>query len=508
MVKPVLAHGDRPLYALQPRQLDVWRLTPLFRKPPGTPQPKFIGYGGAAGGGKSHLARAVAAGVALRWPGSVSLLVRRTQPELYRNHVAKLQEEVPESLAVYRTRPVSELRWANGSRTVLGYLRSFADVTRYQGDEYDCMIFEESTHYAWETVNWLLSNRLRASGAPGSVPFALFPSNPGDIGHFWYKRWFIDRKYRADLEEDPEDFAFVQAFLHHNEILRRRDPTYERKLKKQPEPYRSWYLFGDWEKGAGVALPQLDRKIHLVPRFEPPAHWLWFGAFDWGFAHPWVFGLYTVSEDGRVFKVDTLRGRRQADGDLIRSIQEVCREREYPLDQLLYVAADRGIFSKRGRDVAYDGPTLAERMIQAGIPVVEANNERIAGLRQLREFLQWRDVHGEGLDDDPMLLFMDTEANQACIDTLERMVTDPLRPEDVLKVNADEFGEGGDDDYDETRYAVASRPARSRSVAPDQEIRAWDPEVLKAETKALRRVRDTPMQGGYDAEVRRLLGGH
>ena len=44
------------------------------------------------------------------------------------------------------------------------------------------------------------------------------------------------------------------------------------------------------------------------------------------------------------------------------------------------------------------------------------------------------------------------------IDTIPRMLSDEKRPEDVLKIDADEFGEGGDDSYDCARYGLMVRP--------------------------------------------------
>ena len=44
-------------------------------------------YGGAAGGGKSHLLRIAFIGWALECPGIQQYLFRRTFPELFRNHM-------------------------------------------------------------------------------------------------------------------------------------------------------------------------------------------------------------------------------------------------------------------------------------------------------------------------------------------------------------------------------------------------------------------------------------
>jgi phage terminase large subunit len=52
------------------------------------------------------------------------------------------------------------------------------------------------------------------------------------------------------------------------------------------------------------------------------------------------------------------------------------------------------------------------------------------------------------------------------IETLPTLQHDPNRPEDVLKVDADEEGVGGDDAADALRYLVAtkSREVRARKL--------------------------------------------
>ena len=44
------------------------------------------------------------------------------------------------------------------------------------------------------------------------------------------------------------------------------------------------------------------------------------------------------------------------------------------------------------------------------------------------------------------------------VETLPALQHDPNRPEDVLKVDADEDGVGGDDAADALRYLVATKP--------------------------------------------------
>ena len=55
-----------------------------------------------------------------------------------------------------------------------------------------------------------------------------------------------------------------------------------------------------------------------------------------------------------------------------------------------------------------------------------------------------------------------TERCGRLVETLPALQHDPNRPEDVLKVDADEDGVGGDDAADALRYLVATK---SRTVA-------------------------------------------
>lgn len=477
------------LYAFQPKQYEAYQLTPLYR-PVGEPGPAYIGFGGAAGGGKSYMSRGLFTAAAFMWPGSTSIIFRRTEREVVANHVNKFRSEVPDTLGgrrLYRYNAKDLIvTWFNGSRTYFGYLKHDEDVFTYQGPEYDLMIFEEATHYSHFQVSWLTGNRLRAT-VPGSRPFAFFPSNPGGPGHFWYKRWFIERRFHEHDGERPDDFAFLQSKLTDNVELMTRDPRYAEKLDRLPEPWRSWQRDGDFSAGAGAALTELDRKVHIVAPFERPAHWSVFGSFDWGYNHPFAFGFYTVSEDGVVFKLDTVTDRRLLPQQIAEKI--TARMAALKIPGLAYITAGHDAWAKmkaRGEDT----PTIAETFATMGLPLAQANIDRKMGLQTLRGALAIKGMGPNGTDGEPRLVFLDTPGNRKCFEQLEQRVTDPDDPEDVLKTDADDWGEGGDDLYDETRYAMASRPQAARSTwGSDEQPSAWDPNMLQAEHERLTRGR-------------------
>jgi phage terminase large subunit len=475
---PLVRYNGKTVYGLQPRQMECMDLTPLSPAHDGVRE--HIAFGGAAGGGKSHLARTVAALVATRYPGSRGIIFRESYNEVMKNHAEKMQEEVPLGMGRFN-KGEKAFRWANGSVTYFGYLESPEDVWRYHGTDYDYMVFEEATRYAFASVNFLTGQRLRSTGAGLPLPFALYPSNPGGPGHTWYKRLFIDRAFRG--KEDPRAYGFIQAFLADNAILNTRDPSYKAKLDTLMEPFLSWYRDGNWKAGSGLYFSELDRRIHVCRAFtHPPEHWPVFGGFDWGYTHPWRFGVYATDEDGTTFKLDTLGGRKQQIRDVIQEIEAGLARLGVPVERLTHVAAGLDIFHKKGRELGYEGPTYAELMLDASIPVVEASVARVRGAMNVRMYLS------HAPDREPALRFCDTPGNSRCLDVLESRIEDPKNQEDCLKTDADLFGEGGDDDYDETRYALASRPMQAPSVGLDVDVRsAWDPQVLQAEHERTRR---------------------
>lgn len=48
---------------------------------------KYVAYGGARGGGKSWAVRTNALLTAARYPGITQVIIRRSYPELYANHI-------------------------------------------------------------------------------------------------------------------------------------------------------------------------------------------------------------------------------------------------------------------------------------------------------------------------------------------------------------------------------------------------------------------------------------
>jgi hypothetical protein len=195
-----------------------------------------------------------------------------------------------------------------------------------------------------------------------------------------------------------------------------------------------------------------------------------------------VFGHYAVDEDGVIFKVNTYRGRWMSDRRIAERINDLI-----DVDSLAYIVVGHDCWAEhkaRADDVT---PSTAERFQEEGIVLSKANIGRGAGLRNFREQVAWQEIESGGEDGEPNFFWMDTDNNHAAFESIASMVVDPDNVEDALKVDCDPMtGEGGDDDYDETRYGLASRPRRATPTWQEQDIRAFSRTVLRYEMEKRR----------------------
>ena len=220
--------------------------------------------------------------------------------------------------------------------------------------------------------------------------------------------------------------------------------------------------------GVGLALPRLNADRHLCQRFPIPPGWTMFGAFDWGFNHPWVYCWFAVDPDGNVYLVETLSGRQQVPRDIANTILM-----SVPATQFITFAGP-DIWQQKGRAAGFTGPTIAEQMQQHGMRMVEARDDRVQGLDNLRRYTWYDDawpMTGENAR-WPRFRMLATEGNRATLAQLHAMQLDPKHIEDVLKVDADASGRGGDDRYDTVRYGLMSRPLAGQ---PAQDSRIAGP---------------------------------
>ena len=286
---------------------------------------KYICYGGARAGGKSWAIRVKAILLCLQYPEIVVCIIRKSYPELIKNHIRPLKKMLkcgrPDALAKYNDKDKTVL-FPNGSMILFSYLETQRDMDRFQGTEADVFFIDEATQQPedyWGDIKACLR-------ATNEYPKRIYLTcNPGGQGHAWVKRLFIDRRFTK--EEKPEEYRFIQALVTDNTALMKAHPEYLDQLKSLPPKKRKAWLEGDWniyegqvfedfreepdlvaaeEAGVNLSAEELRRErrwCHVIEPFEIPKEWTVCRSFDWGYNRPFSVGWWAVDYNGVVYRI-------------------------------------------------------------------------------------------------------------------------------------------------------------------------------------------------------------
>lgn len=286
---------------------ELWKLVDvdiaevLWRPLPGPQSMAFdsdadiIGYGGAAGGGKTDLA----IGLAAQKHHKV-MIIRRESPQL-QGVIARIEELLGNKDGYSGKDNIWRNVGARGVRIEFGSTPHLGDERKYQGRDHDLLVFDEATNMLEAQVRFLLgwvrstkqgvhSQALLTFNPPTSAEgrwvikfFApwldkkhpLYPTPPG------VKRWAISlpaatengtstdvwvertdpcviingelvydfdpMQYKAEDIVTPQSRTFIPSRISDNPYLA--GSGYLRQLQSMPEPLRSQMLYGDFNAG-------------------------------------------------------------------------------------------------------------------------------------------------------------------------------------------------------------------------------------------------------------------
>ena len=442
-----MQHFERADVILQSRQLVASAAARLCDAPDG---PTAIGYGGARGGGKSHwLLAQMGADDCQRVPGLKCLLLRKVGKanlEHFEDLRRRLFGKLKHDFSAFR----GVLTFANGSRIIAGHFQNEKDIDAYLGLEYDVIGIEEATTLTARKYQDI-STCCRTS-KPNWRPRIYSTTNPGGVGHGWYRTKFV----LPMLEKRETETRFIPARVTDN---RWNNPEYVRVLENLTGWQKRAWLDGDWDIAAGQYFTTLRREVHVVADFDETRAREWFIALDYGFAHYTVALLGCTDGDGNIFVVDEHAERlwlpeRHAAAIKAMLARHKIGNRKLAVEDLKRIVAGADVFSRQS-----DGTTIAAQYAKHGLSLRVANTDRVNGWAEiLTRFGEPNVGLAEG-GTRPTLFI-----HQRCgrlLETLPALQHDPNRPEDVLKVDADEDGIGGDDCADALRYLVATK---SRTV--------------------------------------------
>ena len=421
---------------LQPRQLAASAAARLCDRADG---PTAIGYGGARGGGKSHwLMAQMGADDCQRVPGLKCLLLRKVG-KANLEHFEDLRLRVLRKLAHQFSAFRGTLTFANGSRIIAGHFQNESDVDAYLGLEYDVIGVEEATTLSERKVQDI-STCCRSS-KPNWRPRIYSTTNPGGIGHLWYRERFV-YPFQRHAETDTR---YIPATVHDN---RHNNPEYRKILEGLSGWQRKAWLDGDWDIPAGQFFHNFRRQIHVIKDFDPSRAVEWYAAMDYGFAHYTVVLLACKDGDGNLFILDEHAQRLWLPVRHCNAISAMLSRNNVSTSQLRYFVAGADVFSRQS-----DGACIADPYRRFGFNLRQANMDRIIGWAAILQRLGDPDA---GIKPS---LFIHERCTRL-LETLPNLLHDPQRPEDVLKTDPDANGKGGDDAADALRYLVSYKPNR------------------------------------------------
>jgi phage terminase large subunit len=197
-------------YAAQRHQLALHAAARRADRPDG---PSLIGFGGRRGPGKTHATFAqIALDDCQRCPGLKILFLRKVLKagkESFEDVRRKVLFATPHEYKVQ----AGVVVFPNSSRIVLGHFRHEDDIDNYLGIEYDGAAFEEATQLSKKKVE-MLRGSIRSTRSDWR-PRIYMTTNPGGIGHQWFRSAFV-LPWRAGQERET---CFIPASADENRYL-------------------------------------------------------------------------------------------------------------------------------------------------------------------------------------------------------------------------------------------------------------------------------------------------
>ncbi len=433
---------------------------------------KHIGFGGARGGGKSHAVRQKAVGLGFHYLGIRIGIVRRTYPELLKNHISPLKNTLHTGHPDKRQRAATynqtdKIMYLKGGSTItFVYCDNERQLDRFQGLEFDVLFIDEATQFSEE---WLKKMVACVRGVNNFPKRIYYTCNPGGQGHGYIKRIFIDRKYIRG--ENPEEYSFIKSLVTDNKALMESDPTYVQQLEALPGKLREAWLNGNWDIFEGqffedfvenpsevkaaemnLTVEELKKRrqwTHVITPFRIPKTWNIVRSFDWGYSRPFSCGWWAIDFDGCIYRIAELYGCTGEPNEGVKwepnrvfsKIKEIENTHPDLKGRKITGMADPAIWNSE------TGQSIEEVAASHGIYFNKGDNARIPGWMQMHYRLAF-DENGY-----PMMYVFDT--CRAFIRTIPLMIYSQTHVED-LDTNLE------DHVADESRYMCMSRPIKPR----------------------------------------------
>lgn len=396
-----------------------------------------------------------------RYPGLKCLLLRKNSGSNLENFTEarkKILKKIRNKFNKFR----NTLWFPNGeSCVILGHFQNEKDIDKYLGLEYDVIAVEEATTLTRNKYNDIQT--CCRTSKRGWRPRMYSTTNPGGIGHAWYRAKFII-PFKAGKETTTR---FIPSLVGDNPW---NNPDYVKILDKLTGWKRRAWFEGDWDIAAGQYFTNFratsrEAGGHLEDSFDPNKAKEWILALDHGFNHYTVILLGAVCDDG-LHIVDEHVKRLTLTPQHVEMVKAMLDRHKIgvELKRGLRLSDIRNFFA--GTDIyasERDGKSVHDEYKANGIDWKPASTDRVNGWAELLK------MFGDPENKIQPKLFIHSRCVRL-IDCLPNLQHDPNNPEDVLKWDIDEDGNGGDD----TCLVAGTLVACERGEIPIAQVEAGD----------------------------------
>ena len=295
-------------------------------------------------------------------------------------------------------------------------------------------------------------------------------------GHNWIWRRFLKKKdERGDTLQDAQDYFLVTAStLENRENL---PEDYVNSLLAMPDDYVKRFVYGDWDNFAGQIFDDYIPRIHLIPPFTIPPYWEKVRSIDHGQSNATACLWGAVDFNGNIFIYKEYEKYNDIVSHHVKTINEmsvVQTPSGVQAEKYNYTTIDPSSYNKTKEK---DGHafSVADEYLDAGIPTMPGQNDVLASINRIKEFLKIdpEHLHPYLKDDDDMIIkgapriyifqncvMLDEELRQyKWKQALGKGSLDPYKddmPERPVKRN--------DHLVDALRYLIMSRPQSARMI--------------------------------------------
>ena len=426
---------------------------------------KYAGYGGGFGNGKTMSGCIKAYRHCMDQPNAFFLIGRRHATDLRdstrRDFLQLFGEE-----GTFKEKD-NVFIFPNGAEIIFRHLDDMKSLTNMNLSGYWIDQAEEVGEDSFKFLNGRLRRKKGITRREGSITFNM-------AGHDWIYRVF---KKGVDVKGEPipnwsTNYDLIEASSLENAKNLPKD--YIEALMSQDDEYIKRYVYGSWDVFQGQIFGDWNPATHVIAPFVIPNTWPRYRSIDHGQNAPTACVWFATDYDSNVYAYQEYY---QPDAPVSTHVKNIRRMSQIQApsgmveDNYEYTLIDPSTAQKNREKKMDNGTSIVysvkDEYYDAGISTTPAQNDRLAGINRVREYLKLDpkryhpfkvDYEGQPIKGAPKLFVFET-----CINLIEEIGQYRWKPSRLtgggeMEDAKPEVLKRNDHATDAVRYFIMSRP--------------------------------------------------